>query len=186
MGTLKIGGLDPSLNNFGMIKGLVTLDDAQFHAASGQLTEAPPTKDKKAIRKNSDDLFRARKHQAAMTEFFRDVDIICVEIPVGSQSARAMASYGICIGIISSIGKPLIQVTPAEVKMVSVGSKTASKKEMIEWAAAKHPNLNWYSRKNGDLLNKNEHLADAVAAIHAGMLTDEFKGMLAIRKNQDQ
>lgn len=71
-----------------------------------------------------------------MKELEKDVNMVVVEVPVGSQSARSMASYGICIGILASITKPMIQVTPTEVKMATVGSKTASKQDMIDWATS--------------------------------------------------
>lgn len=107
---------------------------------------------------------------------------MCVEIPVGSQSARSMASYGICIGVVASIDKPLIQVTPAEVKLVATGSKTASKDDMIKWATEMYPEGQWLTtNKKGvvSFVNKNEHMADAIAAMHAGVKTDQFKGMLS-------
>jgi Holliday junction resolvasome RuvABC endonuclease subunit len=108
-------------------------------------------------------------------------DIICVEIPVGSQSARAMASYGICIGVLASINKPMIQVTPTEVKVAATGNKSATKREMIIWAFSQNSSLKWLTRTtNGDniLIDKNEHMADAMAAIKAGISTDEFKTIL--------
>ena len=42
----------------------------------------------------------------------------------------------------------------------------------------KHPKAPWLRRKQSGqdvLVNKNEHLADAVAAIHTGMQTDQFR-----------
>ena len=81
----------------------------------------------KTVRKNSDDLNRARKHSEILKEILKDVDIVMVEIPVGSQTARAMASYGICIGILSQIETAMIQVTPTEVKVAATGNKTATK-----------------------------------------------------------
>ena len=104
-----------------------------------------------------------------------------VEVPVGSQSARAMASYGVCIGLLAALSdKPLIEVTPTEVKLAAVGSKTASKQEMISWASDLYPHLNWIkSRGKSELADKNEHIADAIGAIHAGILTDEFARLVA-------
>ena len=93
-----------------------------------------------------------------------------------------MASYGICIGLLASlVDKPMIQVTPLEVKLCSVGTKTATKREMINWAFSQNNSLNWLTRvENGDniLIDKNEHMADAMAAIKAGVSTNEFKTLL--------
>ncbi|MEZ6841385.1 hypothetical protein ABVN80_15055 [Acinetobacter baumannii] len=110
--------------------------------------------------------------------------LIC-EVPVGSQSARAMASYGICIGVLSSCPLPLIQVTPTEVKLAGTGIKTATKGEMIEAAMNAHPEAKWPMRKiKGVLepLSSNEHLADATFAIKAGLDTDEFKSAIQMLK----
>lgn len=132
----------------------------------------------KSIRKNSDDLCRAKKLYTAMQDFFQDVDVVCVEIPHGSQSARAMASYGICLGLLAGLDKPLIQVTANDNKQMVTGTNSGTKNQMIQWAVNLHPELNWLKRKvKGELTltNANEHLADAVVSIYAGMNTNEFK-----------
>lgn len=179
MTNIIIAGLDPSLSNFGMVKGSLDIEDGSFELFNTMvIAKTEPIKGKKVVRKNSEDLHRARTLFNTMTEFLKDVDMVCVEIPVGSQSARAMASYGICIGVIASIKCSMIQVTPAEVKIAATGNKTASKADMIKWATESFPQAHWLTRKvNGELTytNANEHLADALAAIHAGVVTDEFE-----------
>lgn len=182
---MRIAGLDPSLSNFGMVKGSLSFDQGfpVFDPEELLLQESKSDKaNAKVVRKNSDDLNRARLLHNAMQEFVKDVDLVIVEVPVGSQSARAMASYGVCIGLLASIKQPLIQVTPSEVKLAAVGSKTASKAEMIDWATDLHPQANWLKHKQKGqwiLGNKNEHLADALAAIYAGLATETFKQMTA-------
>lgn len=182
---MRIAGIDPSLSNFGMAKGVLDLSSGSpiFDLQALVLAESKADKaNAKQVRKNSDDINRARTLHEALHGFIADVDLVVVEVPVGSQSARSMASYGVCIGIIASIQKPLIQVTPAEVKLASVGSKTASKAEMIDWATNTYPAADWIRHKQrGELVlsNKNEHIADATAAIHAGLLTDQFKQITA-------
>ena len=176
MTVLKIASIDPSLSNFGLAKGTIDISVESFPVTLSELQLVETDTDKSArtvVRRNSEDLERARKLLRGMQRFIADVDMVFVEVPVGSQSARSMASYGICIGILASIGKPLIQVTPTEVKLAAVGSKTASKSEMIDWASSLYPNLNWLVSR-GKMTAKNEHLADAIGAIHAGILTDEF------------
>lgn len=78
-----IGGFDPSLSNFGMVKGTF---DGSFLVSEVSLVQTKPSKIKQ-VRKNSCDLERARELYLAMQEFFSDVDVICVEVPHGSQSA---------------------------------------------------------------------------------------------------
>ncbi len=178
MAILRVAGLDPSMKNFGMAKGLLDLETGILEVQALLLQETlPDNKNKKTVRKNSDDLCRTRLLYRAMAGFLEDIDMVFVEIPVGSQSARSMASYGMCIGIIGSIDHALIQVTPTELKMAATGNKNAAKVEMIEWATKLYPEASWLTEKrNGVLrfLNKNENLADAIASIHAGVKTDEF------------
>ena len=76
-------------------------------------------------------------------------------------------------------------MTPTEVKLAGAGKKTATKEEMINWAASQYPKANWlYQKRNGVkcLVNKNEHLADAVAAIHAGIQSETFKQLLSFQR----
>ena len=50
--------------------------------------------------------------------------------------------------------------------------------EMIDWAVQRHPEINWLTRTvhgTTELLNKNEHIADAVITIYAALKTDQFK-----------
>lgn len=179
---MKVVGVDPSLRNFGLCAGTIDLshEDFPFELEELKLVESESDKaSKKVVRKNSDDLRRATKLQRTMTEFINkhEAQMVIVEVPVGSQSARSMASYGICIGVLASIRKPMIQVTPTEVKLSTVGSKTASKDAMIKWATQAYPDAAWLTRKvKGEVtfVAKNEHLADSVAAVHAGILTEPF------------
>lgn len=175
---IDVVGLDPSMSNFGMVRGRLNIVTGTFSIIDIQLTTtAPDNKNKKKVRKNSDDLERARKLQEAMKSFSEHCDLVCVEIPVGSQSARAMASYGMCIGILSSIDVPLIQVTPTEVKLAATHNKLATKADMIKWATELYPKAGWLTRTvkgKQEFTNANEHLADAVAAIHAAVRTEQF------------
>ena len=186
MSKLTIVGLDPSMSNFGMVKGVLDLNSRTFCPTDIKLIETKSDKtNKKTVRKNSDDLNRAKLLYNGMSDFIIDADLISVEIPVGSQTARAMTSYGVCIGVLSSIKQPMIQVTPAEVKLATCNKKTATKEEMINWATSLYPNLNWITRKYKgqiQLTKKNEHIADALATVHAACKTDQFLQMLSIYK----
>ncbi|ELA7322581.1 hypothetical protein Q9X98_004213 [Vibrio parahaemolyticus] len=187
MKKLKVLALDPSLQNFGMVKGFIDIDDDDFPFTIEQMvlqeSKGADKKTAKVVRKNSDDIRRAKSLHKALHEMLKDVNMVFVEVPVGSQSARSMASYGICVGIIASINKPMIQVTPTEVKLAAVGCKTASKQDMIDWATQAYPDAGWLTvKRNGKsvLTAKNEHLADAIGAVHAGILTDQFIQAVAI------
>jgi hypothetical protein len=144
----------------------------------------------KQVRQNSLDLETAHQLAMAALAFAQGAQAIFVEVPVGSQSARAMASYGVCIGVLGALratGIPFIEVTPTEVKLASHGSKTATKTQMIAWAMAAHPEAPWPTYKqNGELLvseAKAEHMADATGAIYAGIRTPSFKQTLHLMAN---
>ena len=86
-----------------------------------------------------------------------------------------------------TFAKSLIDMeSPEEVKKASVGIKTATKAQMIEWAVAKHPEANWptYKQHGEDVISeaKAEHMADAVATIYAGLSCQPFQQMLALIK----
>lgn len=183
-----IAGLDPALSNFGMVKGELDLSNGDFILQHLELTKSESTKTKQ-VRKNSDDLERARMLFKGMESFLEDVDLVCVEIPVGSQTARAMASYGVCVGILASIEIPMIQLTANEVKLAGAGIKNATKQQMIDWATKTYPQAKWLTKKfKGETkyIADNEHLADALAAIYAGVKTDVFKQQLSFFKGKNK
>ena len=177
---IKVLGIDPSLNNFGFAVAELEHDGEKWSVkiTNLHLHQTEPEKSKQ-VRKNSSDLERARLLSDAIRLYEPDADLIVAEVPVGSQSARAMASYGICVGLLAQIQKPLIQVTPSQVKIAATGDKLATKEEMIAWAVKTYPTAPWLKQKE-KILNKNEHLADAVAAVHAMIKTDDFKLMAGI------
>ena len=91
-----------------------------------------------------------------------------------------MKNYGVSCFLLASLPDRCLEVTPHEVKMASVGKKTASKKDVIEWAYKKHPEAPWFIR-NGVPLMKQEHMADSIAVMYAGMRTKEFEWLSKVR-----
>jgi Holliday junction resolvasome RuvABC endonuclease subunit len=184
----KVVGFDPSLRNWGVSKGILTLGHTLADATlviNEVAVIQPVLPTGKQVRQNSEDLEAAYQLCEAALAHAQGAQAIFVEVPVGSQSARAMASYGICVGVLGALratGIPFFEVTPSEVKMVSVGKKTATKLEMIEWAMGRHPEANWPMFKNNGKEQvsaaKAEHMADATAAIYAGLRTNSFKQTL--------
>jgi Holliday junction resolvasome RuvABC endonuclease subunit len=179
--TIKVLGIDPAMSNFGLV--LADLDPITGKIVGTpqvRLISTKGTKDKKTIRKSSDDLRRARDLYLPTTEWVELADLVCSEMPLGSQNSSAMKSVGMCLGLLASIQKPLIQVMPDEVKLASVGNKTASKADMIQWAVGQYPDVAWLTRNNkkgAPITLANEHIADAFGVIHAAAKTDNFKLM---------
>lgn len=178
-------GCDPSFRSWGLASALLDLDtgllsDVQLDTA---ITAKSPNKQ---LRTNSDDVLRCISLADKVIPLAQKAKYVFAEIPVGSQSADAMKSYGVCcalIGAMSHLGINVIQVTPAEVKLCFAGSVTATKKQMIDTGFQLYPEANWPKDKKGDVLMKSEHMADALAAIHAGVNTAAFKNILTVYKS---
>jgi Holliday junction resolvasome RuvABC endonuclease subunit len=182
---IRILGIDPSLRNTGLAVADYDIFTGKLNVFKVEIAQTANGNDGKVVRKSSDDLSRAR---AITTEIKRVIAIhspnfAVAEVPGGTQSARGAFSNGVCCGLLACLSLPLIEVSPMEVKLASVGIKTASKNQMIQWAVAKWPNAGWFTRKlKGEIVmtNDNEHVADACAAIQAGLLTAQFAQAIAM------
>jgi Holliday junction resolvasome RuvABC endonuclease subunit len=142
----------------------------------------------KSVRASSDTVSRVKIIFAGVNMFVDIIKkrydgyvvLIVAETPSGSQSASGMKNYGIACALIASLNA--YEVTPIEVKKHSVGSKTASKRDMINWAAHKHPEVDWPMR-GGNIQNKAEHIADAVAVVYTFMaISKEFTTLTQLIK----
>jgi Holliday junction resolvasome RuvABC endonuclease subunit len=185
---IKVCGMDPSMNNWGIACGTYDLDTGEIVIAHVD-TICPDQIDSKQVRVNSKDIHRAIQLYDGTIDIFREAQFTFVEVPIGTQSASGMKAYGMCIGILGSIraaGIEFIEVTPTEVKVASFGNKNASKKQMIQWATSTHPDAPWSQYKKNGVMQfseaKVEHQADAVAAIHAGVASAPFRQLLPYMK----
>lgn len=179
---INILGLDPSFRNWGCASGKYDTELERIIDIDEFVLIQTESMDKKTVRRNSDDLRCANEIFKQLVPVVNKANIVFCELPVGSQSSRAQTSYGICLGILGAIQKPMVQLTPIDIKKYVGGTKTTSKEQIIKWAHNKHPHANWLRNRSGELLNKNEHLADAIASIHAGIETDQFKQLINMFK----
>lgn len=175
---IPVVGFDPSMSGWGIAEG--NLDLATGLLEIHNLLVIEPEKIKtKQVRQNSSDLYVAEQLAVSALASARRACILFAEVPVGSQSARAMCSYGLCVGILGAIraeGINVIEVTASEVKSRFTGNKNASKKEMIAQAVKLYPDAN-FPRIRGRITDKAEHVADAIGAIHAGTTTPLFQNL---------
>jgi len=179
---IRIIAQDPSMNNWGLVSATVDIvtDKVVIHAMKVCVNLKEDKQTKKTVRKSTQDLTRSRKLSADIKEYFDEFEpnFTFVEVPHGSQSASAMKGYGMCIGVLGGITTPMVQLSEQECKINAVGKKSATKKEMIEWAMSLHPEAPWKVRNSkGEVVSVdgyNEHLADAVGALYAGLSTDQF------------
>jgi hypothetical protein len=184
MAELNVLGFDPSLRHWGIAAGVYDTSTKHLDVKHLDVTEPVIVKTKQT-RVNNSDLQAAEQLSAAAMSAMVNADAIFVEVPHGSQSARAMAGYGICIGVLGSLrasGTHFFELTEREVKLAALNKKTATKQEMIDWAMAHWPNANWpmYKQKGQLVLSaaKAEHMADACATIHAGIQSQQFQQLL--------
>jgi Holliday junction resolvasome RuvABC endonuclease subunit len=186
---LRIVGLDPSLNNWGIARGFF-LPDSEKIIINDLAVIKPDLPEGKTVRQNSKDLVAAHQLSTGSWVAVKDAQVVFVEVPQGSQSARASSAYGICIGVLGALrahGVHFYELTPTEVKLAATGSKTATKAEMIAWAIKEQPEAPWPTQvQKGEtriIEGRAEHMADAVAAIYAGTKLLQFKQMLMLRNS---
>lgn len=185
---LRVLGMDPSLNNWGLAVGTFDLVTEQLDILELRVIQ-PDIPEGKQVRNNSKDLARAEQLAKGVADIRTEyaINVAFAEVPIGSQSARAMASYGVCVGVLGSLRasrQPFYEMTPNEVKKVATGRTNATKREMIQWAYDQHPDAPWpFQTKKGVttiIESKAEHMADAVAAIHAGVQLPQFRQLLTM------
>jgi Holliday junction resolvasome RuvABC endonuclease subunit len=183
---IKVVGFDPSMSAFGIAKMTVDVDTLVPEIEDLELVETERTKDDKLkVIKSSSDLERARRVQERMVAACEGRALAISEIPFSHAQMypSAILNTGVVIGVLASIRIPLIQVQPREVKLVALGHHQGAKEEMIHWALTRYPNAPWRTMKRGGKLvptAANEHLADAVAAVEAGLKTQQFQQALAM------
>ena len=180
---IPVLGLDPSLRHWGMAEAFLDLSTGILSTPLGSVIE-PRDLEGKNIRVNMNDQWLAEQLAIPVIAACRRARAIFVEVPVGSQSARAMASYGICVGVLGavrSLGIPYFQVSATENKRVFTGNPNATKKQMISALIDFYPEIILpQGQKKGSVGDKAEHIADATASIHSGVRTTEFQTLLRI------
>lgn len=183
---ITLVGIDPALRNTGLSAARYNIDTGTWSVQKVHLIQTE-NRSGKTVRKSSDDLRCAGEMLKGINRFIAEhgAAFAVAEVPTGTQSARGAFSNGVCCGVLAGVSVPLIEVSPTEVKLASVGSKTASKEQIIEWAVSRWPDAGWLTRKfKGEvkLIADNEHIADACAAVAAGINTAQFEmalGMMA-------
>lgn len=187
--SVRVIGMDPSLSNWGIAVGDLDVTQETLSIQALDVIR-PEALEGKQVRQNSKDMHRAEQLMAGVLPYLTYADVICVEVPTGSQSASAMKGYGVCMGLLAAMrerGLAFIELTPNDIKLTATNSKTATKQQMIDWAVGEYPDAPWPRRQHkGEsqiISAQAEHMADAVAAIRAGLKSAEFRRLLpALRR----
>ena len=119
---VTIIGFDPSLRNWGYCIATYADNKLTFHQGvsftQGQIQNK---------KQNLQDLLSATQLYSQLKQLMttHKPDYIVAELPVGSQSSRAMVSYATCISLCSVLAfndgiktRPFINIPPQEVKTV--------------------------------------------------------------------
>lgn len=178
---MKVIGLDGSLQNFGIAVGTVDAPTRKLLTVD-ELLLSKTTKDSK-VKRADDDFYRFHLHWQYIDSLIRryEPDYIFGEIPSGSRDVRAAFAFGGVTAILAGLAlyNNIYTVTPTEVKVAATGWNHADKEDVIAaihgcypdapWIMSKKPNAMCIERDGKYLTNANEHLADAVGAILAGL-----------------
>ena len=183
---IPVLGCDPSLRNWGLASATLDLDTGMLSDIFLDIAETTKTTNKQ-LRVNSDDINRCHLLASKVIPLAQKAKYVFIEVPVGSQNADSMKSYGVCcgiIGVMQYLGISVVQVIPSDVKLTFTGKATATKSEMISTAVSLYPNTNWPINKNNKSVKLcAEHMADAIASIHAGVKSQEFQSYLLAYKH---
>lgn len=182
---MKFISIDPSLRNTALVYGVI--EGGKLVPKGYKLITTEKSKGKK-VRVVSDLIVRCRTLREGVQQFVREhkPDIIFTETPSGAQSFHSGVSYAVSCYLIASVDPPAIEVTPTELKNSTVGKKSASKKEIIEYVRTNYPNfalpMKTVKGKESVVVGKAEHICDAVCAAEAGMQTNQYKQIKNLMK----
>jgi hypothetical protein len=183
---IKVVGFDPSLRNWGIAKGVLIPNDGSIIITHLDVIR-PFISEAKGMRPNAKDVSAAEQLAVAAWNAMEGAQAVFIEVPHGSQSSRAMASYGVCVGVIGALatsGIPMYQVSEAEVKKATTANREAKKEDTIAWAMSNHPEAPWPMKTalgiSSVVAGRAEHMADAIGAIYAGVASKPFKQVIAL------
>lgn len=179
----QVIGIDPAFSNMGLVAADVDLSKPDTPGITVKRMELIRTEAQggKTVRKSSEDLRRAIELHQGLQAFIAAAGVVhavFAEVPSGAQDAKAARALGIATGVLASVPIPIIEVAPIEVKRLFATKGPVSKQQVIEWAVKRWPSAPWLMHQGRRTLN-NEHLADALATIVAGMKTPAFQQMAA-------
>jgi Holliday junction resolvasome RuvABC endonuclease subunit len=185
---IAVVGFDPSLRNWGVAKGTLYLQSMIITIERLDVIRPVITQGKK-VKNNFKDLEAGEQLAKGAWEHTEHAQAVFVEVPHGSQSARASVGYGVCIGVLGALrtsGVPFYDVSEAEVKQATTGDREAKKEDTIAWAMKQHPEAPWPIQNHlGESIvvaSKAEHMADAIGAIYAGIASKAFQQALNLLK----
>src|SRR5437763_1168639 len=102
MGSILVAGIDPAFANFGIARLRLDLDSLELslEAVRTLVTRPVDKATRKVVRKNSDDLRRAKELHEGFQEAITGCVVAFGEIPSGAQHARSALGFGVALGVL--------------------------------------------------------------------------------------
>jgi len=163
MKPIYVIGIDVGLANMGVVKAELL---PQGFAIVDAFVISTEKSDKKREVKVADDNIRRVMElvDKLYPVFDDDVIAICAEALSLPRNASAASKISLAFGAMATIATinniPILQSSPQEVKKATVGTKSASKTEMIAAIKQRFPKMKWPKKTT-----LHEHQADATASI---------------------
>lgn len=163
-------GLDLAFSNVGVAECWISCGALEVYN-----THTVTTTPKESILVRSEELYT--KLCEVITQYPQDKLTVSVEVPAGSQSAHAAKALSAATAVLGCLKAtyPLvkfIELSTREIKRL-VGHKevkgTARKKLNIQKAVELYPTAPFKRNKAGEVLSKEEHVADAVLLAHIAL-----------------
>ena len=170
-------GMDPGFASFGW--AIMDLPRSWEVVCGVGVIRTAPAKKRLRVRATDDNLTRAGFIARHLREICHQDSpaLICTEAFSQPRSATVAAkvamSYGVIAGLAQSLGIPLLQVTPQEIKQSVCGRVAASKADVRDAIRARYPGhtaLDEFEAAYPE--GQYEHGYDAVAAIVACLDSD--------------
>lgn len=188
MPRIRAIGIDAAFANMGFAEVVLDIEAGDVLIRCSDLALVKTAAEtSKTVRKSSDELRRAKILHTELVQRCSGLQLAFVEVPSGSQSASAARALGIAVGVLAACPIPIIEVSPMEVKAVVTGGQkkatNPTKAQVIAWAVKRWPLAPWLRAGKRDptrLIQDNEHLADALATVAAGIVTPAFRNLLAL------
>lgn len=187
--SVRVLGLDPGLRRTGYaVASIDPVARSILDVLNIGVLETFPL-GRRGIRKTSEDLRRAKEQADGLRRVLKrtPVDLIAAEMATTTPYTLATFSFGVMVGILASLGPPIVELLPHEVKIAATGSARATKSEIIAWALTQPSSqtLDWPTSTRRNRLDlayqgrfvtlQAEHPADALATVAACLGSEQFR-----------
>lgn len=167
-------GIDGGFASLGL--SVVDLQPDQERLLDVWVVRTEKSAKKLGVRSGDDTARRARElaHHVELAITSRQPGALALEAPSWPRNAGVAAKIGVAFGVVFALAEkhhlPLVMASPQDVKLAVVGSKTATKDDVIAAVERRFPDVTWPSTRS-----LWEHAADAVGVVVACLDSDVLR-----------